>query len=323
VTTPAAVPEGRAFARVPDGRFIVKVDPFLQDSRPSLDPHVVRGRIREFLREDIGPGDVTTSRVVPAGTLAHGWIVAREPLVVAGADVARLVFLELDPSLSVAIASIDGARVEAGERLLEVGGLAAPILSGERLALNLLQRMSGVATATRRFVDAVAGTGASVSDTRKTTPGLRLFEKHAVRAGGGRNHRMGLYDAILIKDNHVAAAGGIVAAVRAAKTGGGDALPVQVEVDSLDQLRDVLELGVDAVLLDNMSPAMVAAAVGLVRAHAGGSACWIEASGGMTLETIRAYAEAGVDTISVGALTHSAPSVDIALDFDPLQRPQR
>jgi nicotinate-nucleotide pyrophosphorylase (carboxylating) len=173
-----------------------------------------------------------------------------------------------------------------------------------------------VATLTRRYADAVAGTRASVSDTRKTTPGLRVFEKYAVRLGGGRNHRFGLYDAVLIKDNHVAAAGGVTAALQAVGTHQGGDVVVQVEVDSLEQLREALDAGARAVLLDNMTPAETAVAVGVVRGRPHGDSIWVESSGGITLANVRAYAEAGVDTISVGALTHSAPSVDIALDFD-------
>jgi nicotinate-nucleotide pyrophosphorylase (carboxylating) len=199
---------------------------------------------------------------------------------------------------------------------MRLSGAAAPILSGERLALNLLQHLSGVATVTRRYVDAVAGTRASVSDTRKTTPGLRLFEKHAVRVGGGRNHRFGLYDAVLIKDNHVSAAGGVPAALQAVAAHQAGDFVIQVEVDSLEQLREALHAGARAVLLDNMTPAETAVAVEAVRGRPNGDAIWVESSGSITLANIRAYAEAGVDTISVGALTHSAPSVDIALDFD-------
>jgi nicotinate-nucleotide pyrophosphorylase (carboxylating) len=306
-----------------DRSLLMTADPFHSSSTTALDTETILRHIRPFLQEDIGTGDVTTSRVVGAGTLARGSIVARERLVVAGLDVARLVFLELDPAIEVTTTLSDGTSVDAGQALIRLRGHAASILTGERLALNLLQRMSGVATTTRRFVDAISGTDASVSDTRKTTPGLRAFEKHAVRAGGGRNHRMGLFDAILIKDNHIAAAGGLAAALRSAKAGTGLSLPIQVEVDSLEQLREVLSLGVDAVLLDNMTPTVVAGAVRLIRAHAGGSTCWIEASGGITLQTIRLFAEAGVDTISVGALTHSASSVDIALDVDPVDSRSR
>jgi nicotinate-nucleotide pyrophosphorylase (carboxylating) len=287
---------------------------FRRGSVVELDEAFVRGEIRRFLQEDVGPGDATTAAVIPPGALAAGWIVARQECVVAGLDLARAVFEALDASTRFEPAVADGTVVPAGTRLARVEGRAAVLLTGERLALNLLQRLSGVATLTRRYVEAVAGTGASVSDTRKTTPGLRLFEKRAVALGGGRNHRLGLHDGVLIKDNHLEAAGGVlpaVAAARAASRG----LPIQVEVDSLEQLDDALDAGADAVLLDNMTPGQTARAVGRARAHPRGADCWIESSGGITLQNVRSYAEAGVDTISVGALTHSAPAVDIALDF--------
>ncbi len=284
--------------------------------RFDLDPVFVREQVRRFLREDIGDGDVTTLWTVPDGTLARGSIVARVPCVVAGLPVAAVVFAELDERIVAEASVADGATVAAGARLMRLAGPAAPMLSGERLALNLLQRLSGIATLTRRYVDAVAGTSASVSDTRKTTPGLRAFEKYAVRAGGGRNHRAGLYDAVLVKDNHVAAAGGVTAALRSIFSHPIGDLVVEVEVDSLTQLAEALDGGARAVLLDNLSPAQTAEAVALVRGRPGGGAVWIESSGGITLQNIRAYAAAGVDTISVGALTHSAPAVDLALDFD-------
>ncbi len=283
---------------------------------PGLDPVFVREQVRRFLREDIGDGDVTTLWTVPDGTLARAAVVAHEPCVVAGLKVVAAVFAELDERVVTEALVDDGAAVVAGARLMRLSGPAAPILSGERLALNLLQRLSGIATLTRRYVNEVAGTSASVSDTRKTTPGLRAFEKYAVRAGGGRNHRAGLYDAVLIKDNHVAAAGGVAAALRSVSSNPTGDLVVEVEVDSLGQLAEALDGGARAVLLDNMSPAETAEAVALVRGRSGGDTVWIESSGGISLQNIRAYAEAGVDTISVGALTHSAPSVDIALDFD-------
>ena len=295
------------------------VDPFQSSRVADLDSEVARRWIRLFLDEDLGAGDITTAHVVPASARAHGAIVARQPCIVAGLEFARMVFHELDPTVTIGAVSADGRWVNAGAEIARLHGKAAPILAGERLALNLLQRLSGIATMTDRYVDAVAGTGASVSDTRKTTPGLRLFEKYAVRVGGGRNHRMGLYDAILIKDNHIAAAGGLTAALTAARTArGGDPAchPIQVELTSPAQVAEALAAGVDAVLLDNMSPKEAADAVRAIRAHSGGAACWIEVSGGITLENIRAYAQAGVDTISVGALTHSAPAVDIALDLD-------
>jgi nicotinate-nucleotide pyrophosphorylase (carboxylating) len=281
-----------------------------------LDPAFVRDEVRRFLREDIGSGDITTAWTVPALSTVGAWIVAREPCVVAGLPIAQAVFAELDAGVSSELQVRDGSQVGSGARLMRLAGRAAPILSGERLALNLLQRLSGVATITRRYVDAVGGTRASVSDTRKTTPGLRLFEKYAVRVGGGRNHRVGLHDAVLIKDNHIAAAGGITAALGAVAERRTRDVPVEVEVDSLSQLTEALDAGVRAVLLDNMSPAQTAVAVAMVRDRPDGASIWIESSGGITLANVRTYAATGVDTISVGALTHSAPSVDIALDFD-------
>ena len=280
-----------------------------------LDPDWLKSEIRRYLAEDIGSGDVTTARVVPQGASTRGWLVARQDCIVAGVDVARQVFAELDAALSFTPIIPDGQRALTGARIACIEGAAAPMLTGERVALNLMQRLSGIATLTRRYADAVAGTRARILDTRKTTPGLRPLEKYAVRAGGGWNHRIGLYDAILIKDNHVAIAGNAREALRRAKAG--ERMPTQIEVDNLTQLREVLELGVDAVLLDNMSPALVAEAVGMIRSHPQGSNCRIEASGGITLQNVLAYAEAGVDCISIGALTHSAPAVDIALDIEP------
>jgi nicotinate-nucleotide pyrophosphorylase (carboxylating) len=291
-------------------------DPFTLRRHAWLDAAHVDREVRRFLAEDVGRGDVTSERVVPKTARASADIVARQACVVAGLPLARAVFLAIDPEIAVADLASDGDCVAPGAVLAHVEGPAGPILTGERVALNLVQRLSGVATLTRAYVDAVAGTGACVSDTRKTTPGLRVFEKYAVHVGGGRNHRMGLYDAILIKDNHRALAGGAAAAVAAARQANGAAMPIQIEVDDVSDLPGVLDLGVEAVLLDNMTPALVADAVAVARAHPRGRDCWIEASGGITLETIRAYAEAGVDTISVGALTHSAPAVDIALDIE-------
>jgi nicotinate-nucleotide pyrophosphorylase (carboxylating) len=232
-----------------------------------------------------------------------------------GLFLASAVFEELDSAVRFEARVSEGARAAPGARLALVAGRAAPILTGERVALNLLQRLSAIATLTRRFVDLVVGTKVSISDTRKTTPGLRLFEKHAVRVGGGRNHRLGLHDGVLIKDNHLAAAGGLTAAVTAARNAGLH-LPIQVEVDSLGQLNEALDAGADSVLLDNMSPEATAAALAAIRAHPRGRDCWVESSGGITLANVRAYAEAGPDTISIGALTHSAGSVDIGLDFE-------
>jgi len=293
---------------------VAGIDPLRSVDTIGLDPDLVQREVRRFLDEDVGGGDVTTRSAVPSGARTHGTLVAREPCVIAGLDMAAAVFSALDPQLRLEPGVRDGALLPAAGIVATIAGRAAPILTGERVALNLLQRLSGIATLTRRYVNEVAGSGASISDTRKTTPGLRAFEKYAVRMGGGRNHRAGLYDAILIKDNHIAAAGGIRAALSAMRAAGGRG-PVQIEVDSLDQLSEALDLGVEAVLLDNMRPGMVASAVRLIRARAHGSGCWIEASGGITLANVRRYADAGVDTISIGALTHSAPAVDIALDL--------
>ena len=290
-------------------------DPFNLRRHAWLEAAHVDREIRRFLAEDVGRGDVTSERVVPRTARASADMVARQACIVAGLPLAMAVFLAIDPEIAVADRASDGDRVSAGAVLAHVEGPAGPILTGERVALNLVQRLSGIATLTRAYVDAIAGTGACVSDTRKTTPGLRVFEKYAVHVGGGRNHRMGLYDAILIKDNHRAIAGGAAAAVAAARRANGDTMSIQIEVDALADLPRVFDLGVEAVLLDNMTPLQVAEAVKLARAHPRGRDCWIEASGGITLETIRAYAETGVDTISVGALTHSAPAVDIALDI--------
>jgi len=295
-------------------------DPFNVRRHAWLDATHVEREVRRFLAEDVGRGDVTSERVVPAAARASAAMVARQACVVAGLPLARAVFLAVDPEIAVAELASDGDGVAAGAVLARVEGPAGPILTGERVALNLVQRLSGIATLTRAYADAIAGTGASVSDTRKTTPGLRVFEKYAVHVGGGRNHRIGLYDGILIKDNHRAIAGGAAAAVTAARQADGEAMPIQIEIDALADLPRVFELGVDAVLLDNMTPLQVAEAVKLARSHPRGRDCWIEASGGITLETIRAYAEAGVDTISVGALTHSAPAVDIALDITAATR---
>ena len=291
-------------------------DPFHRSDVTDLDPEMIRREVRRFLGEDVGTGDVTTARVVPLHATGRGRIIARQACVVAGLDLARAVFRELDATVTFEPAARDGTQVAAGTKIVALEGRVAPILTGERLALNLLQRLSGIATVTRRHVNAIAGTTASVSDTRKTTPGLRVFEKYAVRVGGGRNHRVGLFDAVLIKDNHVTAAGGIEQAIRAARGAAHRATPIQIEIDTPEQLAVALECGVDAVLLDNMTPERVAACVATIRAHPRGAACWVEASGGINLQNIRAFAEAGVDTISVGALTHSAPSVDLALDLE-------
>lgn len=268
--------------------------------------------VRAALLEDLGrAGDVTTDATIPAGTRAEALLVAREAGVAAGLDVARLAFALVDPELDLAACAADGDRVAAGARLLAVSGSARSILTAERVALNFAGRLSGVATLTRRFADAVAHTRATVAATRKTTPLLRALEKHAVRAGGGGAHRYGLDDAILIKDNHIAACGGIAAALARARAYAGHMMKVEIEVDTLEQLAEVLAAGgADAVLLDNMAPATLREAVATI----GGRAV-AEASGGVTLKTVAAIAETGVNLVSTGALTHSAQVLDLGLDF--------
>ena len=282
---------------------------------PRMDADCVRDLVRRFLEEDIGPGDVTTNIVVPEPLPAAGHFVAREDLVVCGLPVVEMVFRQLDPAVRMEVLTAEGGDASKGDSLARVAGRARSLLSAERVALNLLQRLSGIATLTRRFVEIARECGpVAVLDTRKTTPGLRHLEKYAVVCGGGRNHRVGLFDAVLIKDNHLAACGGIRNALRQARQAG--KLPVEVEVDSLEQLAVALDEGVEAVLLDNMSPEMISAAVGMVRRHPVHSGCWLEASGGIRLEQLAEYARTGVDGISVGALTHSARAVDISLDFE-------
>ncbi len=268
----------------------------------------LRADVRAWLAEDVGPGDLTTIACVPASTAAVGRLTARQKGVVAGLEAARRVFAELDPSLAWQAELADGDSVAMGGVIATVSGLARPILTGERLALNLLQRLSGIATLTRRFVESAGGV--AVLDTRKTTPGLRALEKAAVRAGGGRNHRFGLYDGILIKDNHIAAAGGVRQAVEAARRLAPHTLVIEVEVDTLGQLDEAIAAGAGAVLLDNMPAWVLREAVARVP-----EGIFVEASGGITAETVGALAATGVQAVSVGALTHSAPALDIGLDL--------
>ena len=261
------------------------------------------------LAEDVGGGDLTTSALVPADALCRAQLLLEETGVACGIDVAAAVFRTLDPSVTITALRAEGGRIDAAPAVLaEIAGPARAVLTGERTALNLVGRLSGIATLTRRFVDAVAGTGVTILDTRKTTPGLRALEKYAVRCGGGVNHRFGLYDAILVKENHLRIAGGITAAT-AGLTGRNDGIAVEVEAETLDQVEEALAAGVTRILLDNMTPADLRAAVALVAGRAE-----LEASGGVSLETVRAYAETGVDFISVGALTHSARSLHVSLE---------
>jgi nicotinate-nucleotide pyrophosphorylase (carboxylating) len=267
--------------------------------------------VADALAEDLGlVGDITTDATIPASATAVGHFGARKPGVICGLAVAAETFAQLDPSLVFVAKTKDGQAVERGQVVAHVTGSARAILMGERVALNFMGRMSGIATLTNLYVSAVAGLPTRIVDTRKTTPGLRAFEKYAVRCGGGMNHRIGLFDAILIKDNHIVAAGGIAAALSSARARVGHLVKIEIEVDTLAQLEEVLTHKPDVVLLDNMTPAQLREAVARV-----GGAMLTEASGGVSLESVRAIAETGVDLISIGALTHSASVLDIGLDF--------
>jgi nicotinate-nucleotide pyrophosphorylase (carboxylating) len=262
--------------------------------------------VRTALVEDVGSGDRTTDAVVPADARCRAHLVLEEPGVVCGLDAARAVFAALDPGLRFDVLLADASDADVlPATLAQLDGSARAVLTGERIALNLLGRLCGIATVTRRYVDAVAGTGVMILDTRKTTPGLRALEKYAVRCGGGGNHRSGLDDAILVKENHLRLAGGIAPAVALLRNG----LPIEVEAETLAEVAEALEAGVERILLDNMAPDEIRAAVALVAGRA-----QLEASGGITLDTVRAYAETGVDFISIGALTHSARSLHVSLE---------
>ena len=269
--------------------------------------------VRMALAEDLGrAGDVTARACIPEGARMRAVFAARKAGVLAGIDCVRIAVLAMDPGASIDLKLRDGAAFEAGAVLAEVEADARAFLAAERTALNLLGRLCGIATLTRAYVEAVAGTRARIADTRKTTPGLRALEKHAVLCGGGVNHRFGLDDAILIKDNHVAVCGGVGEAVRRARASVGHLMKVEVEVDGLDQLDEALAAGPDVIMLDNFTLPMLREAVARTAGR-----ITLEASGGVNLETVRAIAETGVDVISVGALTHSAPALDVGLDVAP------
>ena len=297
--------------------------------------HEINELVRRALAEDVGSGDATTAAIVQRGTMAKASIIARQTLVCAGLPLAESVFRVLDPQMNVACLHNEGSFVEPGTELIDLAGEAQAILSGERTALNFLAHLCGIATLTRRFVEQLAGTHARIRDTRKTTPGLRELEKYAVKAGGGTNHRFGLYDAVLIKENHIAMAGGVKAALDKAhahtslkmaaprtasaydaagqdpEVVGPGPLLVQIEVRDKTELREAMEAGAEAVLLDNMTPEEAKDCVVLTRSlrhH-----CIIEISGGITLDNARAYADTGADFLSAGALTHSAPAANLSL----------
>jgi nicotinate-nucleotide pyrophosphorylase (carboxylating) len=300
----------------------------------------VRNFVRQALEEDVGPGDATSLATVPAVAMARARIIARAPLVCAGLPIVERVFRELDTGLEIDLLTRDGDSVEKRRDLVRFRGRARAILTGERTALNFLAHLSGIATLTRRFVEQLAGTRAKIRDTRKTTPGLRMLEKYAVRMGGGTNHRFGLYDAILLKENHIALAGGVKQALDQAHayassqitpremsayeaTGGPRAgsartsLPIQIEVRDARALREALEAGAAAVLLDNMPPEEAGRCVALARSLR--EDCVVEISGGITIENARAYAETGADFLSSGALTHSAPAANVSLLVDSIE----
>ncbi|MDT5063627.1 MAG: hypothetical protein QOH63_4086 [Acidobacteriota bacterium] len=275
-----------------------------------LDDGVLFSQIGAFLAEDLGRGDITTQACVARNAHARGRFLAKEPMVVAGLEAAEAVFSTLDSQQQIEAFASDGEEVEAGKVIARTSGFADVLLGGERVALNLLQRLSGIATLTRTYVRAIEGTSAQIVDTRKTTPGLRMLEKYAVLSGGARNHRFGLDDGVLIKDNHIALAGGVGAAVERAREAAGHLHKIEVEVSTEKDLREAIGSGADIVLLDNLTPEETARMVLIARELA--PQVTLESSGGITLENVRAYAEAGVDLISIGALTHSARAMDIS-----------
>jgi len=270
--------------------------------------HLIEKLIEEALFEDIGPGDITSEAVIPEEASATAEIIAKQDLVLAGALIAREVFRKIDPWVQFTPLAHEGGRVQSGSIIAQVQGRTRMLLAGERVALNLMQHLSGIATTTARFVDALKGSRAEILDTRKTLPGLRALEKYAVRMGGGRNHRFGLYDGILIKDNHIKAAGGIFKAMAGIRKKVHPLLKIEVEVKTLDEVREAMAAGATMILLDNMPPALMKQAVGIV-----GERVLVEASGNVTLDNVKAIAETGVDFISSGSLTHSAPAADISM----------
>jgi nicotinate-nucleotide pyrophosphorylase (carboxylating) len=273
--------------------------------------HQVRQLIQAAIEEDVGRGDVTTEATIAEHVMSHARLIAKEEIILAGMDVFGKVYAAIDSTVDIKPSSKDGDLVSAGTVIAALEGRARSLLAGERVALNFLQRLSGIATLTRRYVDAVRGYAVEIIDTRKTTPGWRLLEKYAVRVGGGKNHRHDLGDGVLIKDNHIVAAGGIKQAVDMARRRSHHLLKIEVEVETLEQVEEALQAGVEVIMLDNMPPTMLAEGVKMIDRRA-----VVEASGRVSLETVTAVARTGVDLISVGKLTHSAPSADIHVEFD-------
>jgi nicotinate-nucleotide pyrophosphorylase (carboxylating) len=268
----------------------------------------IKDLIEQALTEDIGPGDVTTEATVPADSISKAEMLAKQDLVLAGIDVSRAVFRYLGPDIQFTALAEDGERIKSGTVIARLAGSTRALLWGERVALNLLQHLSGISTQTARYVEKLAGLKTEVLDTRKTHPGLRQLEKYAVRMGGGKNHRFGLYDGILIKDNHIKAAGGITNAVKSARKKAHLLLKIEVETKTLNEVREALTVGADIIMLDNMPIEMMREAVAMIR-----NQVLVEASGNVTHDTIRAIAETGVDFISCGSITHSAPAADISM----------
>ena len=282
-----------------------------------LDNGEIIADIGEFISEDLGRGDITTQSTVPKDVRGMGKFLAKEDLIVCGLEVAEAVFMHLDPEINPIDTNVsDGDEVKSGTVFATLKGYADVLLTGERVALNLIQRMSGVATLTRQYVEAIEGTNATIVDTRKTTPGLRMLEKYAVTVGGGKNHRFGLDDGVLIKDNHIALAGGITEAITAAKLKVGHLHKIEVEISNWAQLREAVLAGADIVMLDNQTPEEAEKLVEMARNM--NPAVLLEASGGMDLDKVRSFAEAGVDLISVGRLTHSARAVDISFKIQTI-----
>jgi len=281
-----------------------------------LDPAILYAYAADYLKEDLGRGDLTTQATVRGGARGRGRFLAKEEFILCGLEIAEAVFTALDGSIQLESRVYDGEKLSAGSEFAIVEGPAAVLLTGERTALNLLQRLSGVATLTRAYVDKIEGTGAKIVDTRKTTPGLRILEKYAVTVGGGFNHRFGLDDGVLIKDNHIALAGGVRRAIEMARNEVPHLLKIEVEVSNQSQLREAIAAEADVIMLDNMSLEETQQSVELIRMQAPHAI--IEVSGGVSLESVRGMAECGVDLISVGAITHSARAVDISLKIKPL-----
>ncbi len=283
-----------------------------------ITPQILQAIVKAALREDIGSGDVTSRLVIDKKGRARAQIITKQAGIIAGLPVAKAVFWAVDRRLKFTAHLPDGSSASPGDVIAEISGITRSLLTAERTVLNFLQRLSGIATFTRKFVNAVSGTNAKILDTRKTTPNLRILEKYAVRMGGGYNHRFGLYDMILIKDNHIVAAGGISQAVRKAKQGNQKKLKVEVEAQSLADVKEALRAGVNQIMLDNMAIPEIKQAVDLAYGQVK-----LEASGGITLHNVREIAETGVGYISIGALTHSAPALDLSMEITPVRKPQK